>query len=80
MADTYSSSESLLIEVLFVDGDTRTITIKNPEDDLTMNAFAQLSTWLATNQVIIGDRNGSAFNKVKQARRRRLTTINLDLG
>lgn len=67
--------ESLLIEVSFVDGDTRTITIRNPADDLTLNAFSEFSTWLATNQVIIGDRAGADFSKIKQARRRTTTTV-----
>lgn len=79
MADSVSSVSSLLIETLFVDGDTRTITIKNPTDNLTMNDFADLSSWLSNNQVLIGDRNGAAFSKIKQARNRSTTTLFYDI-
>lgn len=79
MADTIKSSCELLIECVFMDGDTRTITLKNPRSDLEADDIEDLETFMQTNNIIIGDREGFDFKKIKRAVKRNITTTYLDL-
>ena len=79
MADTIKSGSDLLIECLFLDGDTRTITLKNPRNDLTSTNIENLETFIQTENIIIGDRDGSDFRKIKRAVKRNTTKCYLDL-
>ena len=80
MADKTKNESELLIECSFLDGDTRTIILKRPRNDLTATDIANLETFMLTNNIVIGDRDGSDFRKIKRAVRRNLTTTTLDLG
>lgn len=81
MADTISSSDDLKIEVLFIDGDTRTITLKDP-------STAEISDWTATaghienlmNGVLIGDKYGGAFSKILLIKRVTTNKVALDIS
>lgn len=64
MADVVTTTKSLKIETYFVDGDTRTITLKNPKETITQNEIISLQTLLQTKQVLIGDKTGAAFGKI----------------
>ena len=60
-ADTVISSSTGNLIVNFYDGDTRTLPIDDPRDDLTateINAFVEN---LKTNQPIIGDKTGASI-------------------
>ena len=80
MADTQKIESVLNIECLFVDGDTRTITLRRPKSDISSNDIEELETFMQENKIIIGDRDGSDFRKIKRAVKRNSITTYLDLG
>lgn len=80
MADKVKESTVLNIECLFSDGDTRTITLKNPRSDISQSEIENLERFMQDNNILIGDRAGSDFMKIKRVVRRRTTTIYLDLN
>lgn len=71
MADTIYTTEELKIENLFVDGDTRTFTLKNPRTDISKSDIEELNTFMQTNNVIIGDKYGATFGRIAHATRTR---------
>ena len=79
MADIVKTSRDLVIECVFLDGDTRTITLRSPRIDLTSSDIENLETFMQTNNIIIGDRDLSDFRKIRQATTRDTTTKYLDL-
>ena len=79
MADTIKSARELLIECVFRDGDTRTIVLRNPRTDLTSADIENLDEFMQENKIIIGDREGAEFWKIKKAVVRNTTTRYLDL-
>lgn len=79
MADIVKTSSKLLIEVLFVDGDTRTITLRSPKSTLTSNDIENLETFMRTNNLLIGDRDSSDFRRIRVAKTRSERKIILDL-
>ena len=79
MADIIKTSTVLNIECGFNDGDTRTITLKNPNSNVSSSDIENLETFMIENKVIIGDREGYDFRKIKQALKRDTTTTYLDL-
>ena len=77
--DTIKTSASLVIECLFNDGDTRTITLKNPRSNVSSTDIENLDSFMIENHIIIGDRDSSDFRKIKKAAIRNTTTSYLDL-
>ena len=69
MADTVTRTESLKIDNLFVDGDTRIITLKNPKQNITTSDITALQTFMQANNVIIGDSYGGTFGRINQVTR-----------
>lgn len=80
MADIVKSASILNIECVFLDGDTRTITMKNPRSNISSSDIENLETFMQTENIIIGDRDLSDFRKIKKAVKRETTTTYLDLG
>ena len=80
MADRIKTSTSLNIECVFNDGDTRTITLKNPRSNVSSSDIESLESFMLENQIIIGDRDGFDFKKIRKAVKRNTTTTYLDLG
>jgi len=80
MADTLKTETILNIECVFLDGDTRKITLKNPRNDISSSDVENLETFMQTENIIIGDRDSSDFRKIRNAVKREITTIYLDLG
>ncbi|MBR6889047.1 MAG: hypothetical protein IKN16_11495 [Selenomonadaceae bacterium] len=79
MADIIKTSSALNIECVFLDGDTRTITLKNPRSDISSSDIENLQTFMKDNNIIIGDRDLSDFRYIKIAVKRNITTKYLDL-
>lgn len=77
--DTIKTSASLVIECVFNDGDTRTITLKNPRSDISSTDIENLDSFMIENHIIIGDRDSSDFRKIRKAAIRNTTTSYLDL-
>ena len=80
MADIVKTASLLNIECVFLDGDTRTITMKNPRSNISSSDIENLETFMQTENIIIGDRDSSDFRKIKKAVKRETTTAYLDLG
>lgn len=79
MADTVSYSNELKFEALFVDGDTRTFSVKNPKATVRDSDIVRLNTYLQESNLLIGDKYGSRFGRLKTASTVNKTTVNLDL-
>ena len=79
MSDKVKSEIVLNIECLFLDGDTRTITLKNPKSSIAQSEIKSLETFMKENNIIIGDRDGSDFRRIKKVVSRNSTTVYLDL-
>lgn len=81
MADKITTSKTLKVETAFVDGDTRTINIKNPNtDDEQLSAkIGELNTFIRANAILVGDREASTFAQINKATVVTKQTSNLDL-
>lgn len=66
-ADTLKSSLELQAVLAFNDDDTRTINVPDPRNDLTDNDLKTLSSWIAENGVVIGDKAGAPVTGIKKA-------------
>ena len=74
MADIIKTRNTFSGEAEFADGDTRTITLKDPADNLTA---AQVKAVAGT--ALVGDKAGAAFTRWKSARTNKHTTIYHDV-
>ena len=79
MADVIKTSTVLNIECAFIDGDTRTITLRSPKSNISSSEIESLESFMRNENIIIGDRDTSDFRKIKQAIKRETTTTYLDL-
>lgn len=80
MADVVKTSRSLIIENVFVDGDTRSVTLKNPRSDITESQITDLNSFLQETNILIGDKNNATFGRIKKVTRRNSTTTYLDIS
>lgn len=78
MADVISTSNTLKIENLFVDGDTRTQTLKNPKSNITTQDIENLQSFMRLNNIIKGDKYGGTFAKIQSVKRETTTKVDLD--
>ncbi len=65
--DTITASNTVDIVAGFVDGDTRTFKVPNPRSDLTSSDIENVDTWIAANNIIIGDRTGASSTGINSA-------------
>lgn len=79
MADIMKTETTLRIDNLFVDGDTRAITLKNPKDTIQSSEIEALNTWMQTNNIIIGDKAGGTFGRITKVTRIRKNTVTLEI-
>lgn len=56
-----TTEQTLKFECGFVDGDTRTITFKNPRSDIQTNEITELNAYIRANNLLIGDQTGAIF-------------------
>lgn len=68
MADVTATSRTLKIENYFVDGDTRTISLKNPRGGISSTEIQELETFMRTNNIIQGDKMQGTFGKISEAK------------
>lgn len=59
MADIHKESYILKIKLGFADGDTRVINLDNPKNDLTATQIHELSQFIKTNNLLLGDKHGA---------------------
>lgn len=80
MADVTKTSRSLVIENVFVDGDTRSVTLKNPRSDITESQITDLNSFLQETNILIGDKDSATFGRIRKVTRRNSTTTYLDIS
>ncbi len=85
MADRTTTSEAFKAEWLFVDGDTRVFTMKNPKATITSSEVTDLETLILNASesgvtLLVGDKTGSPFRRINTAVRETITTTILDIG
>lgn len=84
MANKTTTTDELKIENLFTDGDTRTITLKNPKDNITTEEITALETLIKNGtgeaSLLVGDKYGSDFKQIWTVRRIEKTTTEFDIG
>lgn len=88
MADKLTTTYELKFEWLFLDGDTRVLTLKNPKTEITtaeITALEQLildapkeATDIST-PLLIGDKASSQFRRINLVTREEIRTTELDL-
>ena len=59
MADTRKETYVLKIKLGFADGDTRTINLDNPRNDLQASEVHELSNFIKNNNLLLGDKYGA---------------------
>ena len=64
-----TTTTTLKVSNLFVDGDTRSFTLKNPKAEITLSDIMDLQTFMQSNNVIIGDKYGGTFGRIEEVRR-----------
>ena len=79
MADVVKTSGTLQIVAEFVDEDDRSITLDNPKATITAAEVNALSSFIKTNGILIGDKDGADFSRVKSAKKIQSTVKYLDL-
>ncbi|MBO4779877.1 MAG: hypothetical protein J5497_04480 [Selenomonadaceae bacterium] len=80
MADVIKSSSELSLVQEFTDGDTRTFTLENPDTSINLkDGINSLSSYMAENQITIGDKEGAAFQRIKSAKIVNTTLTYFDL-
>ena len=82
MADTQTVSKVVSMVAEFTDGDTRTITQNNPSTNQQelIAAINNFNSYVAANQILIGDKAGGAYMRIKEAKVRNTTQVKFDLG
>ena len=79
LADVVKSSYILKIKLGFADGDTRTINLDNPKDNLQASQVHELSNFIKTNNLLLGDKYGADSAGILTADIVESTKVTLDL-
>lgn len=79
MADKVKSSYILKIKLGFADGDTRVINLDNPREDLTAAEIYEVSQFIKTNNLLLGDKYGADSAGILLADKIESTKTTLDL-
>ncbi len=79
MADVVKSSYVLKIKLGFADGDTRTINLDNPKDNLQASQIYELSQYIKNNNLLLGDKYGADSAGILTADIVESTKVTLDL-
>lgn len=82
MADTVTTSYEAKFEWLFLDGDTRTFTLKNPPEEIDVTDISNLQTLILNggqSTLLIGDKTGAVFRRINSVTRVNTTKTELDL-
>lgn len=75
---TIKNKSEIVMTAEFTDEDTRTITQENPRSDITAEDIASIQS--AAANVLIGDKQGAAFARIKTPIIRNTTTTEIIFG
>lgn len=78
-ANTVTSSADVKINWAFADGDTRLVSIPNPEVGLDAATINQVVEHAVDNDILIGDKTGAEVIGIVQAYTEQTTKTKLDL-
>lgn len=76
MPDIIITKNQLKILAGFVDEDDRTITLDDPKENITWSDMENIAT--LANNVLIGDKFGAQFSRIKEAKYLETTTTELE--
>lgn len=76
--DIRTEEASLALECLFVDGDTRTFSVKNPKANITNDQIKALSDYIQANNLLISDKWGGNFGRIVKGTRTITDAVYLD--
>ena len=79
MADTLKNTYVLKIKLGFADGDTRTINLDNPKNNLQAAEVHQVSEFIKNNNLLLGDKYGADSAGILYADIVESTKITLDI-
>lgn len=79
MADTVKTYSILKIKLGFNDGDTRTISLDNPRGNLTAANIYELSQFIKTNNLLLGDKTGADSSGILTADIVETARVNIDI-
>lgn len=79
MADTRKETYVLKIKLGFADGDTRTINLDNPKNNLQASEVHQVSEFIKNNNLLLGDKYGADSAGILYADIVESTKITLDI-
>ena len=81
MADVVKNKKTLTLVNKFSDGDSRTITLDDPNTSLNLGAkLASISSFMRENNLIIGDKEGADFVNIESAKVQQQKITYLDLN
>lgn len=79
MADIVKNISSVQLVAAFADGDDRTLSIDSPKAAIDAAAVNDLSDYIKEHNILLGDKEGANFTKIKTARIINGTTTYFDL-
>ena len=79
MADTVKNTSILKIKLGFNDGDTRTINLDNPRGNLTAANIYEVSQFIKTNNLLLGDKTGADSSGILTAEIVETAKVNVDI-
>ena len=79
MSDMQKTTSSLSILCVFVDEDTRSITLKDPKASITSAEITTLNNFMQRNNIIVGDKEAATFGRIKTVTRVTKNEYQLDL-
>ena len=79
MADVSKTTNILKIKLGFSDGDTRTINLDNPKNNLQASEVYDLSQFIKNNNLLLGDKYGADSAGILTADIVQATKTTLDL-
>ena len=79
MADVSKTTNILKIKLGFADGDTRTINLDNPKNNLQASEVYDLSQFIKNNNLLLGDKYGADSAGILTADIVQSTKTTLDL-
>lgn len=69
MADTITSKSTLQNVFEFADGDTRTVNIDDPNDNISASDVQAWAAYAVEHQILLGDKGGAALTGLKSSKK-----------
>ncbi|MBD3878233.1 MAG: DUF2922 domain-containing protein [Quinella sp. 1Q5] len=80
MADIITTKKVLQNVFTFADGDTRTVNIPNPKDNLTAEQVQAWADFAVQNQILIGDKTAAALTGIQSSKILDVTSTDVDIS